>query len=445
MDQNLLPPHDLDLERTLLGVLMLEPQSVTDVYHVLAPADLYSEAHHHIYEAIRALYVRGENIDFITVAADLRRREQLDMAGGQSALMQMTAAVGSTAHAQQYAYLLKALSVKRQLIAYGAHVSRSGYEEHTDFEEALGGAMTWLDSINNSITRLTERSYEQMVYDTVAEMREAAGSGYRTGLPCYISNVDTVTLGFQDSDLVIVAARPGMGKTAFIIQAAKRQAEQGIPVGIFSLEMSARQNIQRIIANEIRADISSIRRGGLVREQWQQLDRRMAAVAALPIQICDLGGMTINEIVAIAKRWKLKHGIRALYVDYMQLITLDRTHRNMNREQEISQISRRLKQLAKELDIPVIALSQLSRNVETRADRRPILSDLRDSGSIEQDADMVMFLYRPEYYKIKDDPEYGSTEGLCEVIISKFRNGRPCTILTEFHPEYFEFGDFERR
>jgi replicative DNA helicase len=434
------PPFDNDMERAVLAALLIEGWSAAQICYRLQSSDFYVDAHQCIFEAVNQLFNRGSGVDLLTVIGELRRTDKLDRAGGQSYLLEVMGLIGNGAHLKAHAAVLKDHSIRRQLLAYSAQISRQCFRPDMDINALLDSAITGLDRVHSSIAGISDLSYAHLVQQVVSDIHLAATLDTPPGIPLYLSPVDQATMGMQDHDLVILAARPAMGKTAFMIQAAKRQAEQDIPVGIFSLEMTAKQNILRIIASELRTDTTTLQGGTLSPPQWQALDAARDRLAALPIHICDNGAMTLSDIVSTAKKWKLQHGIRILYVDYLQLISLERSTRaSMNREQEISTISRRLKQLAKELQLPVIALSQLSRAVESRADKRPMLSDLRESGAIEQDADLVLFLYRPEYYGITTDPIYGDTRQVCEVIISKFRNGSTAAIPTRFIPQHFRF------
>ena len=447
------PPAAPDIERAVLGALLIDGQAMTEVGALLTAEDFHSELHRAIYAAIRDLYHQSSGIDIMTVYEAIRRgspdaahgAQVLDAEGGVVYLMQLTTDVPGTAHILTHAHTVKEKSILRSLIRLSQTTLDLCYAGHTDAIDALGSVMSGIDHINGTVARLAERDYPQMVYDTVASLREAAGAEYFSGVQVYLRDFDDHTLGLQPTDLIILAARPAMGKTAFAIQAAKRQAENGKRVGIFSLEMSATQVVERIFANELRIDIGTLKRGRLQPTQWRELDARTKHIAGLPIYLCDSACLTISEIASIAKKWKLKHGIDILYVDYLQLITLDMASmRHMNREQQVASISRRLKQLAKELAIPVVALSQLSRAVESRGSKRPMLSDLRESGAIEQDADMVLFLHRPAYYGEMSDESGEDITNRCEIIISKYRNGETCIIDTDFHPEHFYFKNKEK-
>jgi len=435
-----LPPQSQTMEKLVLGALMLDADAITEIADFLKPNMLYKPAHEKIYSAILHLYNQSEPIDCATVMDTLKKKGTLTEEGAGVYLVELTNLIASSANIVYHARIIQQNWIKRSLITIASKIQMEAYDDTSDCIEVLGLASTEIDRLNGSIES-GERSYSDIVYKTVDNLKEATKHDYKTGTQIYLSAFDRHTLGYQDSDLVIIAARPGMGKTAFIVQSAKRQAENALPVGIISLEMSAEQLVQRVFSNDLRIDITSLKKGGLKKHQWETLDSRTKSIADMPVLICDNGGLTINQIVAIAKKWKLKYGIKILYIDYIQLISSDSYSKNGNREQEISAISRRLKQLAKELNIPVIALSQLSRAVEQRGDKRPMLSDLRESGAIEQDADMVIFLYRDEYYGIENDKDGGSTQNVCEIIIAKYRNGEPAIIKTEFYPENFYFSD----
>lgn len=442
-------PQSADMERAVLGALLLDGQGMMHVSALLTEEDFYMEAHRAIYAAIRQLYQQHAPIDVMTVYEKIAKGDAtlphgtaaLEGVGGMLYLMQLTNDVTGPAHIQTHAQIVKEKAVLRSMIRLSQATMDLCYRG-TDFIDVLGAAMSGLDGINSTIAKLAERDYPQIVYDTVESLHRAATSAHYTGVRIYLRDFDTHTLGLQRTDLIVLAARPAMGKTAFAVQAAKRQAENGARVGIFSLEMSATQLVERIFANELRIDINALKRGALHHTQWTELDERTRHVAGLPIWLCDSACLTISEICSIAKKWKLKHHIDILFIDYLQLITVDATAmRHMNREQQVASISRRLKQLAKELDIPVVALSQLSRAVESRGSKRPMLSDLRESGAIEQDADMVLFLHRPAYYGELTGASGEDLRTRCEILISKFRNGEIGVIDTEFHPEHFYFSN----
>ncbi len=448
ISQHRVPPHSIDMERSVLGALLIEPQAMTEVGALLGEDDFYNEAHRIIYAAIRDLYQEFSPIDMMTVWDRIMRgnpnishtAEAVKALGGIAYIAQLMNDVSSAAHIHTHAHIVKEKAVLRSLIRLSQTTLDVCYAEGADFIDALGATMSGIDRINGTIARLAERNYSQIVYDTVESLRLAASSEHYTGVRTYLRDFDSHTLGLQPTDLIILAARPAMGKTAFAIQAAKRQAENDKRVGIFSLEMSATQVVERIFANELRIDINALKRGSLQQSQWRELDARTKHVAGLPIYLCDSACLTISEIASIAKKWKLKHGIDILYIDYLQLITVDTAAmRHMNREQQVAMISRRLKQLAKELDIPIVALSQLSRAVESRASKRPMLSDLRESGAIEQDADMVLFLHRPSYYGETTDESGEDIKNRCEILVSKFRNGEIGIVDTNFYPEHFYF------
>lgn len=452
ISQQRVAPQSIDMERAVLGALLMDGQAMVHVGALLTEEDFHHEAHRVIYAAIRELYQQFSPIDIMTVYERISKGnpnmqhsiQAIEGVGGMLYLMELMNDIGSTAHVQAHAHVVKEKAVLRSLIRLSQVTMDLCYAGSTDFIDVLGSTMSGLDRINSTIAKLAERDYTQIVYDTVDALKTASASEYYSGVRVYIRDFDSHTLGLQRTDLIVLAARPAMGKTAFAVQAAKRQAENGNRVGIFSLEMSATQLVERIFANELRIDINALKRGSLHTSQWQELDARTKHVAGLPIYLCDSACLTISEIASIAKKWKLKHGIDILYIDYLQLITVDAiAMRHMNREQQVASISRRLKQLAKELDIPIVALSQLSRAVESRGSKRPMLSDLRESGAIEQDADMVLFLHRPAYYGELTDANGDDLRNRCEILVSKFRNGEIGVIDTSFYPEHFYFTNKE--
>lgn len=431
--------QDKNIERSVLGAILLSDTAMTSISDKLRPEMFYHHPHGDIYAAMVDIYLSGSQPDIYTIP-DVMTRMGKKHADVMFLLMDIQNEMGSSANVERHAFMILEKYMKREAVKIGHMIKSEAQDSEKDILEVLGQAVMSLEALTGNIAT-GQKSYYQIVQDTIARMKSAPEHQYMTGVPVYLTDVDRNTLGLQKTDLIIIAARPGMGKTAFIVQAAKRQAENNTPVGFFSLEMSSYQIAERILCNDLRIDIKTLKRGGLRREQWQRLDSRTEQIAGLPLYLCDKGALSLTEIVSIAKKWKAKHGIEILYIDYLQLITIP-TAKGMNREREISTISARLKQLAKELDIPVVALSQLSRDVEKRGGaKKPILADLRDSGSIEQDADMVMFLYRAEYYGLTTGEDGQSTKDACELGIAKYRNGETGDIDLTFRGEYFRFGN----
>lgn len=437
MELGLLPPQNIDLEEAVLAAVMIERQAINDAMSVITSEQFfYKESHLQIWKAIVKLYQKEQPIDVLTVCEQLKEDGNLESAGGYYFITQLTNKVGSAAHVEYHASIIKEAYLKRKMISVCSEIIKQSYSDGSDVLETYDNLVTNVDGINRDINRTQYKAFYDTFIEKEAAMKLAGQTKqYSTGVKTWLTDIDKVTLGWQKQDLIIVAARPSMGKTALAIDIARKQAGNAIPVGIFSLEMSSSQLMDRIIASELQIPLEQVRKGGLTGHQWELFERAKSHIANLPIHISDKGGLTMNEIVSTAKNWKLKFDIQVIYVDYLQLISNPSLNKNTSREQEVSSISRRLKQLAKELDIPVIALSQLSRSCESRNDKHPMLSDLRDSGAIEQDADIVVFPFRPEYY---DD---NAEKGLCEVNFAKNRNGRIGVVNLRFDGEFQRFYD----
>lgn len=438
-----LPPQAIDLEKTVLGAIMIERDAIIDVVDKLNPIDFYVEAHKCIYSVCVTIFQRNHNIDMLTVVEELKKIGKLEEVGGPYAIAQICNSVASCAHIIDHAGYIKECSVKRQLIEISATIMKKGYQNEVDGADLLAYAMDQIMALNANINSLSQKSFRDGTLEAYQQIRDAAMNPNQiNGLPYYIRSLDLHTLGMQDTDLMIIAGRPGMGKTAFAMQIAKDQAKNGAPVGVISCEMSMRQLIQRIMCNEMNIDMQSLQKGKLAEQQWIKLDETTNQIMDYPMFVNDKGGLTVEDVCAIAKAWKIKHGIKSLFIDYLQM--LNASKKTGNREQEISHISRELKSLAKNLNIPIITLSQLSRSCETRGgSKRPMLSDLRESGSIEQDADMVMFLYRAEYYDILQDEGGYPTAGVVEVDIQKYRAGKTGPVRLQCNMEIFKFFEMQ--
>ena len=445
-----LPPQALDLEEAVLGALMLEKNALTTVIDILHPQSFYKDAHQKIYSAILRLFDKSEPVDILTVTQELRKKGELELAGGAFYITKLTSRVNSAANIEFHARIITECAIKRELISISGFVEKEAYEDQTDVFELL-------DTTEQKMYDVSERNMKKGVGEMSDIMRKALDelkekSNQKdglTGVPTGFSALDRVTSGWQKSDLVIIAARPGMGKTAFSLSAIRNAAvDFGKPVAFFSLEMSSVQLVNRLIASEVQLDSEKLRKGNLAPHEWQQLHSNINKLSEAKIFIDDTPALSVREFRTKARRLKLQHNIELIVVDYLQLMTGNDSSKGGNREQEIAYISRSLKGVAKELDVPVIALSQLSRSVETRGgDKRPQLSDLRESGSIEQDADIVMFLYRPEYYNITEisdsDGAPMPAQGLGEVIIAKHRNGSLDNVLLKFIGRYTKFTDLD--
>ncbi len=445
LDHGRVPPQAADLEEVVLGAIMLEQDALTSVIDILKPEVFYKEAHQKIFSTIYDLFSESNPVDILTVTQELQKRGNLDLAGGSYYISQLTNRVASGANVEYHARIILEKFLQRELIRISSDIIKDSYEDSMDVFDILDKAEKNLFAVSETNLR---RSYDDMpslVKQAVKQIETARSQeGHISGIPSGFTAIDRVTAGWQKSDLIILAARPGMGKTSFVLTMARNMSvDFKKPVAIFSLEMSGVQLVTRLIASETQLRSDSLRRGDLKDYEWEQLNVRLNTLTDAPLFIDDTPALSIFELRAKCRRLKARHDVQLIIVDYLQLMSAGNDNRG-NREQEISNISRSIKSLAKELNVPIIAISQLSRAVETRGgSKRPILSDLRESGAIEQDADMVIFIYRPEYYKLMEDEEGNSTEGLAEIIIAKHRNGALENIPLRFIANYAKFTDYE--
>ena len=444
-----IPPQAVDLEEAVLGALMLEKDALTAVIDILKPESFYKDAHAEIYKAIIDLFNNSEPIDLLTVNNQLRKTGKLEIVGGSYYITELTSRVNSAANIEYHARIIAEQAIKRQLIKIASEIQQDAFEDTTDVFDLLDKTESELFDVTNSNIKKNYADMRSLMGQAFKELEERKNhTDGLTGVPTGFSALDRVTSGWQRSDMVIIAARPGMGKTAFVVSALRNAAvDFQQPVAIFSLEMSSVQLVNRLISAEAELDSEKIKKGQLAEHEWQQLVHKTAQLTDAPIFIDDTPALSILELRAKCRRLKQQHDIQLVVIDYLQLMSGDSSKSGGgggNREQEIASISRALKNIAKEINVPVIALSQLSRAVETRGgDKRPQLSDLRESGSIEQDADMVMFLYRPEYYGITEDENGMPTSGVGEVIIAKHRNGSLETVPLKFIGRYTKFSDLD--
>lgn len=438
------PPQSVEMEEAVLGALMLERDALSTVIDMLHPESFYREAHQRIFAAIRTLFDQSEPIDLLTVQTELRRTGELETVGGAIYLASLTEKVNSAANIEAHARVVTENAIKREIISIATECQQRAFEDSTDVFQLL-------DQLEQGLFTISEKNIRKKTADMGSIMRMALEEleakkhlkDGLTGVPAGFSALDRLTSGWQKSELIIIAARPGMGKTAFILSSCRNAAvEFGHGVAIFSLEMSSVQLVNRLISAEAELESEKIKKGNLSSHEWAQLHHRINRLTNAPIFIDDTPALSILELRAKCRRLKQQHDIQLVVIDYLQLMTGDTSKGGGNREQEIASISRALKNLAKELNVPVIALSQLSRAVETRGgDKKPQLSDLRESGSIEQDADMVMFLYRPEYYNITQDEAGNPVQGIGEVIIAKNRSGSLDTVQLRFIGKFTKFSD----
>jgi replicative DNA helicase len=427
LEKGKLPPQAMDLEVVVLGAMMIDKKGVDEVIDILSPDAFYKEAHQHIFEAIYTLFEKSEPVDLLTVSAKLKKDKKLDLVGGEFYLIQLTQKVSSSAHIEFHARIILQKFIQRSLIKISNQIIEESYNESTDVFDLLDDAESKLYEITQGNIKRSSESAQNLVIQAKNKIEEIANKEGLSGIPSGFSKIDKLTSGWQPSDLVIIAARPGMGKTAFALSMARNMSVvHNIPVAFFSLEMSSIQLITRLISSETGLSSEKLRTGNLAKHEWEQLNVKVKGLEKAPLFIDDTPSLSIFDLRAKARRLSSQHGIKLIMVDYLQLMTAGSTMKGGNREQEISTISRNLKALSKELNVPVIALSQLSRAVETRGgSKRPLLSDLRESGAIEQDADIVSFIFRPEYYKMEewDDEERTPTAGQAEFIVAKHRNG----------------------
>jgi len=448
LERGKIPPQAIDLEEVVIGAMMIDKKGVDEVIDILHPDVFYKEAHKFIYEAIFKLFESSEPIDLLTVSSQLKKDGKIEAAGGDYYLVQLTQKVASSAHIEFHARIILQKYIQRSLIKISNEIIQDAYDEGTDVFDLLDGAESKLYDVTQGNLKRSAETAQNLVIQAKKRIEEIAGKEGLSGIPSGFDKVDKLTSGWQPSDLIIIAARPGMGKTALTLSMARNMAvNSGAPVAFFSLEMSSVQLITRLISSETGLSSEKLRTGKLEKHEWEQLNVKVKALEKAPLFIDDTPSLSIFDLRAKARRLASQHGIKMIMIDYLQLMTAGGSQKGGgNREQEISTISRNLKALAKELNVPVIALSQLSRAVETRGGtKRPVLSDLRESGAIEQDADIVSFIYRPEYYKIDewDDDERSPTAGQGEFIVAKHRNGGLENIRLKFIGNLGKFDNLE--
>ena len=425
LEKGKIPPQAIDLEEVVLGAMMIDKKGVDEVIDILSPDAFYLEKHQHIFEAIFMLFQESQPIDLLTVSNQLKTNGKLELSGGDFYLISLTQKVSSSAHIEFHARIILQKFIQRSLIKISNEIIEDSYDETKDVFDLLDKAESRLYEVTQGNIKKSSETAQDLVRQAKTKIEEISKKEGMSGIPSGFDKLDALTSGWQESDLIIVAARPGMGKTALTLSMARNIAvNQNIPVAFFSLEMASVQLITRLISSETGLSSEKLRTGKLEKHEWEQLNVKVKDLEKAPLFIDDTPSLSIFDLRAKARRLASQHGIKMIIIDYLQLMTA--AGNGGNREQEISTISRNLKALAKELSVPVIALSQLSRAVETRGgSKRPLLSDLRESGAIEQDADIVSFIYRPEYYKIDewDDDEQSPTEGQAEFIVAKHRNG----------------------
>ncbi|MDR1864606.1 MAG: replicative DNA helicase [Bacteroidales bacterium] len=442
-----LPPQAIDLEEAVLGAIMLEKEAIYEVIEFLKPECFYKEAHAKIYQAIIDLSSREEPIDLKTVPHELRRKEALEEVGGAYYIAQLTNRVMSSAHVEFHARIIFQKYIQRELIRVSTGVLERAFDDSTDVEELLNTSEQAIFEISQGSIKKDVQPINLLLKNALANIAEAGKrEGTLIGVPSGFTKLDRLTAGWQPTDLVIIAARPSMGKTAFVLSMARNIAvDCGQAVALFSLEMSSLQLATRMIISETELDSDKIRTGKLSSDDWNYLNTKIAALSEAPVYIDDTPALSVFEFRAKCRRLVQQCHIRIAIIDYLQLMTWAGDTRG-NREQEVSNISRSLKAIAKELNIPIIALSQLNRGVENRTgmqNKRPQLSDLRESGAIEQDADIVAFIHRPEYYGFIENDKGESLQGIAEIIIAKHRNGALDNIQLRFRHQFAKFVELE--
>ncbi|MDF3001259.1 MAG: dnaB [Bacillota bacterium] len=435
-----IPPHNDDAEKSVLGSILLDKEALFEVLEILRPEDFYSEMHKEIYSGVIELYRKNQPVDILTVSEELKKRKSLEMVGGRAYIALLSTLVPSTSNAAEYAKIIAEKAILRRLIGTASDIVDKSYQEKMGPSEVLDFAERGIFEIAQQRQSKDFAPIKDVLWSNIARLDELSKlDGNITGLTTGFIDLDARTSGLQKSDLIMLAARPAMGKTAFALNIAQQAAIKGKgTVLIFSLEMSRDQLGQRMLSMESRIEMQKLKTGSLERKDWDQIHMALDTLSKANIFIDDSPGITAMEIKNKCRRLKAEKGLDLVVIDYLQLMSYE--GKSENRQQEISSLSRFLKLLAREMDCPVIVLSQLSRAVEQRTDHRPILSDLRESGSIEQDADIVMFLYRDEYY----NPETTDKPNICEVIISKQRSGPTGTVELTWLGKYTRFVDKSR-
>ena len=447
LEKGKLPPQAIDLEEVVLGAMMIDKKGVDEVIDLLTSEAFYKEVHQLIFQAIFSLFQKSEPIDLLTVSNQLKKDNNHEKIGGDFYLISLTQKVSSSAHIEFHARIILQKFIQRSLIKISNEIITDSYDESKDVFDLLDNAESKLYDVTQGNIKKSSETAQSLVIQAKSKIEAISNKKGLSGIASGFGKIDKLTAGWQESDLVIIAARPGMGKTALALSMASNIAiTQQTPLAFFSLEMSSIQLITRLISSETGLNSDKLRTGKLEKHEWEQLNVRVKDLEKAPLFIDDTPSLSIFDLRAKARRLVSQKDVKIIIVDYLQLMTTGGNMKTGNREQEISTISRNLKALAKELNIPVIALSQLSRMVEGRTSKRPLLSDLRESGAIEQDADIVSFIYRPEYYKIDtwDDNERSSTEGEAEFIVSKHRNGGLDNIRLRFIPTLGKFEDIEQ-
>ena len=446
LEQGKLPPQAVELEEAVLGALMIDKNALNEVIDILEPECFYKDAHREMYGIIKTLFAESQPIDMLTVSTELRKIGKLELCGGDFGIANLTQKVASSAHIEYHSRIIVQKHIQRSLIRVSSEIIHDAYDEGSDVLDLLDKAEAKLFEIANGNIKKNYDSAQSLVKEAIERIEHISKQEGLSGVATGFTKLDRVTSGWQQSDLIILAARPGMGKTAFVLSMARNVAvDSNCGVAVFSLEMSSVQLITRLISSETGLSSEKLRKGKLEDYEWQQLHAKIKNLEKAPLFIDDTPALSVFDLRAKCRRLVAQHNVKVIIIDYLQLMTAGGDSKG-NREQEISTISRSLKSIAKELSVPVIALSQLSRAVETRGgSKRPLLSDLRESGAIEQDADIVSFIFRPEYYGLTewDDDDGTPCEGQAEFIIAKHRNGGLDNIRLKFTAHLAQFSNLE--
>jgi len=440
-----IPPQALELEEAILGAIMIDKDAANDAFNVLKPEYFYSEINRIVFEAISSLYKEMKPIDILTVRDELVKVKKLSEIGGALYLTKLTGRVASAAHAEFHARIIAQKFIQRELIRIATEIERKAFDDEEDVDDLLDYSQNQIFGLSDGTIKRETRQIDEVLREAIDRLKEASQrEDGLSGVPSGFTSIDRITSGWQPSDLVIIAARPSMGKTAFVLSMARNIAvEHKQAVGFFSLEMSSVQLVNRLIVAETEIDSTSIRNGKLQPHEWTILDKKIKTLENCQIFIDDTPAISIFELRSKARRLVAQHNVKLIIIDYLQLMSSPSDNKG-TREQEVSTISRSLKALAKDLNVPIIALSQLNRSVETRSGtKRPQLSDLRESGAIEQDSDIVIFIHRPEKAGIDFDDDNVSTHGLAQIIIAKHRNGAVCDVKLKFTDTTAKFTDWD--
>jgi len=440
-----LPPQAIDVEEAVLGTLMIEEDAYDTVADILDVKSFYKEEHRKIFEVIKDLATHEKKVDLLTVTQSLTDRNELDEVGGALYITQLTNRVTTSAHLEFHARIIAQKYIQRELIRISSEIQTKSYDSSTDVDDLIDFAETSLFGVTEGNIKKEALPIKPLLKEATELIEEASRrKDGLSGIPSGFTALDRITSGWQNTDLVIVAARPAMGKTAFVLSMARNiGVDYKKPIAIFSLEMSNIQLMNRLIVSETEIDAEKIKNGHLADWEWEQFHRKVSNLEEAPIYIDDTPALSIFEFRAKCRRLKMQCDISMVIIDYLQLMTAGKENSRGNREQEVSMISRSLKAIAKEINIPIIALSQLNRSVETREGKRPQLSDLRESGAIEQDADLVLFIHRPEYYGITEDENNNSLLGIAEIIVAKHRNGSVGDVKLAFRKNQVKFVDLD--